>query len=72
MTATVLDAKPQIENIATGLTNKVRKIVVDGLAEILASTLILQMKRQVFHWNVVGPLFYSLHQILRALRHSHV
>src|SRR5260221_5422251 len=35
--------------------------VVQSLSMVLGSTYILYMKTQGFHWNVIGPHFYSLH-----------
>ena len=63
MTAAVLQAKPKKENVATGLSDKTRKEIAANLGEVLANTMILQMKTQVYHWNVVGPLFFPLHQL---------
>ena len=63
MTAEVLRARPQTEKVKTGLTDKARKEIAASLGEVLANTMILQMKSQVYHWNVVGPLFYPLHQL---------
>lgn len=36
------------------------------LFEILASTYALYLKTQAYHWNVVGPQFYSLHKLFEA------
>lgn len=63
MNERVLDAKPHTEKIATGLTVTQRKEIAKNLGAVLADTMILQMKSQVYHWNVVGPLFYSLHHL---------
>lgn len=38
-----------------------RQQLAEGLARLLASTSMLRLKTQNFHWNVTGPLFYSLH-----------
>jgi starvation-inducible DNA-binding protein len=37
--------------------------VVQSLQTLQASTYVLYMKTQGFHWNVVGPNFYSLHKL---------
>jgi starvation-inducible DNA-binding protein len=37
--------------------------VAESLGEVLANTMTLQVKTQVYHWNVVGPAFYSLHKL---------
>ena len=38
-----------------------RQQLAEGLSRLLANTYILRLKTQNFHWNVTGPLFYSLH-----------
>lgn len=35
--------------------------VVEALSQVLANTFILSLKTQNFHWNVSGPMFYTLH-----------
>ncbi|MEN0059694.1 MAG: Dps family protein [Bdellovibrio sp.] len=37
--------------------------VVETLKKTLADAYILQLKTQNFHWNVEGPLFFSLHKL---------
>ncbi len=37
--------------------------VTDGLSEVLADTYRLVMKSHVYHWNVTGPLFFSIHEM---------
>lgn len=37
--------------------------LVDGLSHLLADTYMLYLKTQQFHWNVIGPNFYSLHKM---------
>lgn len=37
--------------------------LIDGLCQTLADTYVLYLKTQNFHWNVVGPHFYSLHKL---------
>jgi starvation-inducible DNA-binding protein len=37
--------------------------VVRSLSQTLAEEYILMLKTQNFHWNVEGPLFYSLHML---------
>ncbi|GFE66112.1 Dps family protein [Litoreibacter roseus] len=34
-----------------------------GLADVLADTYRLLFKSHAYHWNVEGPLFYSLHNL---------
>jgi starvation-inducible DNA-binding protein len=33
------------------------------MIECLADTMVLMLKSQVFHWNVVGPIFFDLHKL---------
>src|SRR5687767_2461661 len=35
--------------------------VVEALSNVLADTFTLYLKTHNFHWNVVGPMFYTLH-----------
>ncbi|MBI4396782.1 MAG: DNA starvation/stationary phase protection protein [Elusimicrobia bacterium] len=40
-----------------------RKEITDSLSRLLADTYLLYLKTQNFHWNVTGPMFYSLHKL---------
>lgn len=66
MTAAVLKANVNKENLSTGLDAKARQKISDGLVEVLASTYTLLVKTHVYHWNVVGPLFLPLHEMTDA------
>jgi starvation-inducible DNA-binding protein len=57
----VLDVKSHIENPDLGIDD--RKRLADSLAKIVADTYVLLVKTQGYHWNVVGPLFVSLHKL---------
>lgn len=46
-----------------GLAAKKREQLAHDLNRCLASTYVLYQKTQTFHWNVQGPLFYSLHKL---------
>jgi starvation-inducible DNA-binding protein len=35
--------------------------VVDALSNVLANTFTLYLKTHNFHWNVIGPMFHTLH-----------
>ncbi len=37
--------------------------MIPGLSQTLAEEYLLMLKTQNFHWNVQGPLFYSLHML---------
>lgn len=60
-TAEVLQVKTSNDNIKTGLTDKYREEMAVTLSDILVSSYNLLIKTHVYHWNVVGPLFRSLH-----------
>ena len=47
--------------INTGIPDADRKEIADGLARLLADTYTLYLKTHVYHWNVTGPMFRSLH-----------
>ena len=37
--------------------------IAEGLADVLADTYRLIFKTHAYHWNVTGPLFYSIHKL---------
>ncbi len=49
--------------INTGLTEKSRKTISEGLSKILADTYTLELKTHNFHWNVTGPNFPQYHKM---------
>jgi len=61
MSSSVLQMKTDVENPETGLEN--RKRLAGNLTGLLADTYLLLVKTQGYHWNVVGPLFVSLHRL---------
>lgn len=57
---------------AVGIEAKVKPAVrvdqetqklAEALSQVLANTFILSLKTQSFHWNVTGPMFYTLHSM---------
>jgi starvation-inducible DNA-binding protein len=58
-----LNNKPKITQVELGIKKEEISHIVQSLSTILASTYVLYMKTQGFHWNVVGPNFYSLHKL---------
>jgi starvation-inducible DNA-binding protein len=60
---TVLKPKADVVPLKTGIDQEDRKAVANGLAQILADTWVLLIKTQGYHWNVVGPMFYSVHKL---------
>ena len=47
--------------IDTGIAEKDRKKIAEGLSRLLADTYTLYLKTHNFHWNVEGPMFNTLH-----------
>ena len=43
-----------------------RKEVADAVANVLSDAYRLLISTQGLHWNVEGPLFYSLHKLTEA------
>lgn len=61
--SSVIDAKAEELKVSTGLERADRQALAHSLSGALADTYMLFMKTQSFHWNVAGPLFYSLHKM---------
>ena len=49
------------KDIASGVRKP--EAIADGLTDVLADTYRLTFKSHAFHWNVEGPLFYSIHNL---------
>ncbi len=45
----------------TGISQKERQEIANGLIQLLGDTYILYQKTHNFHWNVTGSMFSSLH-----------
>ena len=52
--------------IDIGIKEKDRKQIADGLSHLLADTYSLYLKTHNFHWNVMGPMFQTLHLMFEA------
>ncbi|WP_176086368.1 DNA starvation/stationary phase protection protein [Martelella sp. HB161492] len=61
--AAVLKPKSHESTMQTGLSEQYRSDMADQLSNILAATYRLTIKTHIYHWNVVGPLFRSLHEL---------
>jgi starvation-inducible DNA-binding protein len=48
-------------DIDIGIERKDRETVAEGLSQLLADTYTLYLKTHNFHWNVIGPMFQTLH-----------
>ena len=44
-----------------GIGEEDRVAICEGLSRLLADTYTLYLTSHNFHWNVTGPMFYSLH-----------
>lgn len=62
-TQRVMDVKAATLDPQTGMKCKDRKELAGRLSVALADTYTLYLKTQGFHWNVAGPMFYSLHKL---------
>ncbi|MDN3638564.1 DNA starvation/stationary phase protection protein [Simiduia curdlanivorans] len=62
-TATVLSSKPKEQLTENGINRADRSELATFLSKALADTFLLNVKTLNFHWNVMGPLFYSLHKL---------
>jgi starvation-inducible DNA-binding protein len=47
--------------IDTGISEKDRADIAQGLGRLLADSYTLYLKTHNFHWNVTGPMFNTLH-----------
>jgi starvation-inducible DNA-binding protein len=56
-----LNVVPASENVESGVKDP--SAVADSLSDILADTYRLVFKTHAYHWNVEGPLFYSVHNL---------
>lgn len=56
-----LSVTPDAADVHTGAHQV--ETVAKGLADVLADTYRLMFKSHAYHWNVEGPLFYSVHEL---------
>ncbi|MEL7253953.1 MAG: DNA starvation/stationary phase protection protein [Pseudomonadota bacterium] len=56
-----LNVVPSPDDVKTGVRDTGR--IADMLADVLADTYHLTFKSHAYHWNVEGPLFYSIHNL---------
>lgn len=61
------NSKPKIEKVDISMKRERIGNIVQSLSTCLASTYILYLKTQGYHWNVVGPQFASLHLFFETL-----
>ena len=56
-----LKVVPSADDVATGVRDTAP--LAKGLASVLADTYRLTFKTHAYHWNVEGPLFFSVHKL---------
>lgn len=56
-----LNVVAETKDIASGVREPAT--IAEGLANVLADTYRLTFKTHAYHWNVEGPLFYSIHNL---------
>ena len=56
-----LNIVPRADHVDTGVRGT--DAIAAGLTDVLADTYRLIFKTHAYHWNVEGPLFYSLHSL---------
>lgn len=49
--------------VRTGIEREDRKRLAEILNDTLAGTFVLYAKTLAYHWNITGPLFYSVHKL---------
>ena len=49
------------QEVRTGIPGEQLDQIVHGLSRVLADSYTLYLKSHNYHWNVVGPMFHSLH-----------
>ncbi len=52
---------PEAPVIDIGISDTDRQAIAEGLSRLLADSYTLYLKTHNYHWNVVGPMFNTLH-----------
>lgn len=61
-----LQPSASVSQLDIGVQHQDRRDLANALCNGLADTFTLHFKTLSFHWNAVGPHFYSLHQLTEA------
>ena len=56
-----MDTATDTTRIDIGIETADREAIAEGLSRLLADTYTLYLKTHNYHWNVVGPMFNTLH-----------
>ena len=54
------------QSVAIGIADEKLEEIVHGLSRVLADSYSLYLKTHNYHWNVVGPMFHSLHTMFEV------
>jgi starvation-inducible DNA-binding protein len=54
------------QSVDIGIPNQQLEKIVHGLSSVLADSYTLYLKTHNYHWNVVGPMFHSLHTMFEV------
>ncbi|TQV77401.1 DNA starvation/stationary phase protection protein [Aliikangiella marina] len=60
---TVLNTQSDESTVNNGVVRGDRKALSIKLSEALADSYMLNIKTQIVHWNISGPLFHAVHQL---------
>ena len=52
--------------IDIGMSDAQRQKIADGLSRLLADSYTLYLKTHNYHWNVTGPMLYTLHTMFET------
>lgn len=61
MSIAVLTPKADVIETKTGIPDTDRARLANGLSGVLSDTYTLMIKTHGYHWNVVGPMFRTVH-----------
>lgn len=59
----IMEKRADVVSVDTGIESDHRQRLAAHLSRALADTMLLMIKSQVYHWNVVGPLFKPIHDL---------
>jgi starvation-inducible DNA-binding protein len=54
------------QSVAIGIADEKLDEIVHGMSRVLADSYSLYLKTHNYHWNVVGPMFHSLHTMFEV------
>lgn len=63
MANAAFDARAEELPVNAGIDRDRRQKLAKSLGQALAATYTLYHKTQAYHWNVTGPMFYSVHKL---------